>query len=188
MTDINKIGRFVFKMRGGIWTIFFVAVLFFARPDGMRVSIGIPLLAAGQLIRLWASGCIEKYRGENLQAPKLTTWGPYALARNPLYLGNWLIGLGWSFLAGWNMLLLFLIIFFIVYDCFIIPVEEGFLEDKFGGQYRDYKKRTGRFFPKKLPVLGIKGPFNSSILWKSESHSILMTVLGTLLILSRYWW
>lgn len=188
MTDINKTGRFVFKMRGGIWTVFFIVVLFFAHPDAMRSIIGIPLLIAGQLIRLWASGCIERYRGEDLQAPKLTVWGPYAFVRNPLYVGNGLIGLGWSFLAGWNMILPFIVLFFIVYDYFIIPVEEKFLEAKFGDEYKNYKERTGRFFPKRIVAENIRGPFNSSILWKSESHSILMTVLGTLIILSRHWW
>ena len=185
---MNKTGQKVFRLRGGIWTIFFIAVLFLARPHGARSLMGLPLIVLGQGIRLWASGCIVKYRGEELQALRLTTWGPYAIVRNPLYIGNGLIGLGWSLIAGWPAVVLFILIFGLMYNYFIVPSEEAFLENKFGERYINYRNRTGRFLPKGLPGKNIYGPFDSSILWESERHSILVTVLGTILIISRLWW
>ncbi len=185
---MNNTGQKVFRLRGGIWTIFFVAVLFLARPYGARPLIGIPLVVIGQGIRLWASGCIVKYRGEELQALRLTTWGPYSIIRNPLYIGNGLIGLGWSLIAGWSAVILFIVLFGLMYNYFIVPSEESFLENKFGERYINYKNRTGRFIPRGFPGKDIYGPFDRSILWKSERHSIIVTVLGTILIISRLWW
>lgn len=185
---MNKTGQIIFKLRGGIWTVFFLAVLILASPRENSLLIGIPLIVMGQGIRLWASGCIVKYRGEEIQALRLTTWGPYSIIRNPLYLGNGLIGLGWSIMAGWNAVFLFIVLFALVYNFFIVPSEEAFLENKFGERYINYKRRTGRFFPRSLPGKEIHGPFDGSIILKSESHSIIVTVLGTLLIVSRVWW
>lgn len=188
MMNVNKIGKTVFRLRGGIWTVFFLIVLFFSRPLGSRAIAGLLFVVAGQVLRLWACGCVVKYRGEQLQAFRLTTWGPYSLVRNPLYVGNGLIGLGWSLMAGWGVMVFFLVLFFIVYNLIIVPTEEAFLENKFGEKYREYKKRTGRFIPKTLPGKYLKGPFDSSIVCKSETHSILVTLVGTVLIMSRIWW
>ena len=48
--------------------------------------IGIPIVIAGELMRLWSLGFIER------KGKKLATCGPFAYVRNPLYVGNFLMG------------------------------------------------------------------------------------------------
>ena len=118
-------------------------------------------------------------------AQRLATWGPYALMRNPLYFGNGLIGLGWGLMAGPWAAIVFLIGFAVLYGFIIIPYEESFLSEKFGDEYEDYKNNVGTFFPRSWPGGKLRGPFDANILWISERHTVLTTVIGTCLIIWR---
>lgn len=82
-----------FKYRGGIWSVLFVIVLFMVRPSQAQLVPGLALVVLGQVLRFWAAGTITLYRGEEVKANRLITWGPYAFCRNPLYVGNGFIGL-----------------------------------------------------------------------------------------------
>lgn len=175
----------VFKLRGGIWTLLFLLILILARPTLRSVLLGLPFVVLGQVWRFWAVGCIGRYRGEDVGAERLATWGPYAFMRNPLYFGNGLIGLGWGLMAGPWATALFLVSFFVLYGLIIVPHEESFLTSKFGEAYRDYRERTGAFFPRTWPSGRIAGPFAPRILWTSERHTLLSTAVGTLLIAAR---
>ena len=181
---VTDIRASVFKMRGGIWTALFLSVWFLAEPPGMfRAFFGLLLVVLGQLLRFWAAGCIIRYRGENVGAARLTTWGPYGIVRNPLYVANWFIGAGWGVLAGWKALFLFIVAFWILYCTFIVPHEEEYLSKRFGDEYTRYLSSTGRFFPRTFSQERLRGPFDSSVLWRSERYSFYITLAGTLLLL-----
>ncbi len=183
---MNDIRAAAFKLRGGLWTALFLAVWFVAKPASpLALMTGFTLVALGQLLRFWAVGCITRYRGEKVGAERLVTWGPYSLVRNPLYVGNGLIGLGWAVMAGPAAAALFCIAFFLLYNVLIVPYEEAFLRGKFGAAYEDYVKRVAPFFPRRWTLDGISGPFDRSVLWKSERHSLLVTVLGSVVLLFR---
>jgi len=184
--NMNKIREIAFKLRGGLWTALYLAVLFLAKPVSVpALAAGLILVVIGQCVRFWAAGCITRYRGEKVGAVRLVTWGPYALVRNPLYVGNGLIGAGWGILAGWKALLLFAAAFFLLYGMLIVPWEETFLRTKFGREYENYASRTGRFFPRKTEGFSLKGCFDHSVLWKSERHSLYVTLAGTAVLLYR---
>jgi hypothetical protein len=72
-----------------------VGLFFFlaARPTLLSICIALPIVFAGEVIRTWASGCIVKN-------DTLTIAGPYGLTRNPLYLGNFFLGLGFVIMSG----------------------------------------------------------------------------------------
>jgi len=179
---MHKFGDLVFKLRGGIWTILFLVMLLMAVPTWKSFCIGSIFLVIGQLLRFWAVGCIRKYRGEEIKADKLATTGAYAIARNPLYFANGLIGIGWGIISGWYALLFFIIAFLIVYVFIIIPREEAFLREKFGTEYVDYCGKTGRFYPKTWPIRIKCVDYDFHVLWKSERYSLFMTILGTVLL------
>ena len=187
----TRLGAWVFRMRGGLWTLFFAVVLLIARPMPHGMSVGLALVVVGQLWRFWAAGSIGRYRSESVGAGRLTTWGPYALMRNPLYFGNGLIGLGWAFMTGPWALLLFVLVFAVLYGMIVIPYEESFLAGKFGEEYRAYQEAVGAFCPRwgrpgLLPLRErIRGPFDAEVLWSSEIHTVLSTVIGTGLIALR---
>jgi protein-S-isoprenylcysteine O-methyltransferase Ste14 len=181
----KRLGETAFRLRGGVWTLLFVAMLLLARPTPRSLLCGGGLVVAGQALRFWAVGCIGRYRGERVGAVALTTWGPYAFVRNPLYVGNGLIGLGWGLMAGFLPTAVFVITFVLLYTVLIVPHEEAFLSEKFGEEYGRYKETTGRFFPRAWPGGRIAGPFDKGVLWTSERHSLLMTVAGSLLIAAK---
>ncbi len=183
-------GALAFRFRGGVWTLFFLAVLLLSNPGSAIILPGLFMVAFGQAVRFWAAGTITKYRGEKVGADTLVTWGPYALARNPLYVGNALIGAGWCLLSGsFPAFSVFVVVFYVLYALLVIPFEESFLTEKFPGDFAEYSRKVGRFFPRLFPgKADISGPFDLHVLWRSERHSLWVTITGTLLILSRRWW
>ena len=182
----NKFNAWVFKMRGGLWTLLFLIIFIIARPDVNSLMQGLWLVIAGQLWRFWAAGCIGRYRGEQVKALRLATWGPYALMRNPLYFGNFLIGLGWALMAGFIAVIIFILGFIVLYVLIIIPYEENFLSGKFGAEYESYKSRVGMFAPKAgFKLKDICGEFDAKILWQSERHTVITTLIGTCLLAAK---
>ena len=89
---------------------FCLAGLYFymAEPAWPTLPFGLALAFFGVLFRAWATGNIHK---DN----HLAIVGPYTLSRHPLYLGTFVIGLGFC-LAGSNLLIL---IFFFTFSNFI---------------------------------------------------------------------
>jgi len=80
------------------------------------------------------------------QTNELITSGPYRFARHPIYSLQWLIIFGNFFINPAVSLLLSLLILAIAMQ-FKARYEEIALEEIFGVDYQDYRKRTGRFFP-----------------------------------------
>lgn len=189
MLDLPRIRREAFRLRGGLWTLLFLAILVKARPSLETLAWGMIPLLGGQLLRFWAAGTIGFYRGERVGALRLVTWGPYAFVRNPLYLGNGLIGFGWAWASGSLPAVgLFLLAFGILYGVLIVPHEEGFLQERFGTAYTAYCARTPALIPWKMPPQGWWGSFDASVLWRSERHSLWVTLAGTGVLVSRIWW
>jgi protein-S-isoprenylcysteine O-methyltransferase Ste14 len=186
----KKASEIVFRLRGLVGGIFTVIVLVFpGHFSFVRLICGTITLLAGQTIRFWAAGYIPAYRTETIGAPALITSGPYAYVRNPLYVGNFLIGAGWTVMAGWLWLIIFVIIYVIVYKLMIIPAEENFLENKFGAVYASYKKKVPAFFPnlvemKKMSVKSNQA-FALKTAYKEEIYSIRINILITVLFFVR---
>ena len=177
--------EFVFKMRGGLWTLLFVLMLIISSyPSFSQIIYGLVLILLGQLWRIWSSGIIGLYRGENVKALKLAHEGPYALMRNPLYFGNFMIGLGWAVIAGMNAVIIFLIAFVILYVIVIIPHEESFLLGKFGHEYESYCERVKMFWPVKLNMKDICVKPDMNVIMRSEIHTVISTIAGTCIILA----
>ena len=82
---------------------FACAALFFllARPTPLTLLVGAIVAAPGLALRAWASGHLRKNES-------LAIGGPYAYTRNPLYLGSFLLGLGFTIAAGrWFLVIVF---------------------------------------------------------------------------------
>jgi len=113
-----------------------------------RIWIGGALVAAGIALAAWAIVTFRK-AGTQVETYKPTTaivaQGPYALTRNPIYLGMFLghVGFAIGFDSLW--LLAMLALFFLVIRYGVVAREEAYLERKFGKIYLDYKSRTRRW-------------------------------------------
>jgi protein-S-isoprenylcysteine O-methyltransferase Ste14 len=78
---------------------------------------------------------------------RLVTHGPYRWVRHPLYSLGTLFFLSLALIAG-SWFLLAVMVCGAPLLLARTPIEEAKLIEQYGDQYRDYMKRTGRFFPK----------------------------------------
>jgi protein-S-isoprenylcysteine O-methyltransferase Ste14 len=114
------------------------------------VMAGFGLAFFGQLLRILTIGFTEISYGEEtggLYAERLIQDGLYAFLRNPLYLGNFLIGVGLHWLSHRPMLLVCGALGLWVWTLLLVEAEEAYLEERFKEAYTLYKKRVPRFFP-----------------------------------------
>jgi len=139
--------------RGGTWIQrwrvplgFLCAAIFLvlAKPTARFLLIGAVVSLVGLAIRAWAAGHIRK----NSQ---LAVSGPYAFTRNPLYLGSFILGLGFTIAAGrWLLAFVFAALFLGIYFP-VMRVEASTLTDLFGDEYQTYKNAVPLFFPRITP-------------------------------------
>ena len=121
-----------------------VVFIFFAQPTPRALLIGASVSLLGLAIRAWAAGHIRK----NAQ---LATSGPYAFTRNPLYLGSFLLGLGFTIASGRLLLgLLFAALFLGIYLP-VMRVEASTMAELFGADYENYRRSVPLFFPRITP-------------------------------------
>jgi protein-S-isoprenylcysteine O-methyltransferase Ste14 len=114
------------------------------------VCLGVSLL--GLLVRVITIGHTPAATsGRNARkqvADQLNTSGIYSTVRHPLYLGNYLIGLGISLiLLVWWLPVIYSLMFWIYYER-IMFAEEAFLREKFKEPYEQWAAATPAFLPR----------------------------------------
>ena len=113
--DNIPVKRMLQRLRVPIALTLAFLLLFFAKPTTTTVALGCSLALIGLLVRAWAAGHIRK-------DAELAVSGPYSHTRNPLYLGSFLLGTGFTFASGvWWIGLIFMVYFLSVY----IPVMQA---------------------------------------------------------------
>ncbi len=163
------------------------------KPGIYTILLGLPVVIIGELLRIWAVSYAgsETRTTEGVGGSNLITQGPFALLRNPLYLGNILIysGIGIMSYAFFPYLQLFALCFFTFQYFCIILKEEEYLEISFGEKFIVYKKSVNRFIPmrKKLPGSIIsKSDFDLKSGLKSEYRSLQSIFISISIILFYY--
>lgn len=104
-------------------------------------AAGIAMVLLGLATRSWAAGILEK----NLN---LTTNGPYALVRNPLYVGSFLIMGGMMLLINFDARAFAVLAPLGGVYYLQIKHEEVLLENRFGDTWREYARRVPRLIPR----------------------------------------
>ena len=165
---------------------FACAALFFllaqARPATLIVGglVALPGLA----LRAWATGHLRKNDA-------LATTGPYAYTRNPLYLGSFVIGLGFTIAAGRLILgLVFAALFLGIYVP-VMRVETKTLDELFGKDYQDYAAAVPLFLPQVTAYRGgaAKAKFDPALYrrYREYQAAIGLVVAWLLLAIKWYW-
>ena len=136
------VGRFLFKYRSFVPVPIALALVFVhyreVRTAGV-ILLGILLVALGQAIRIWAVrhiGTISRTRA-NRYGPLISD-GPYALVRNPLYIGNLLLWIGFVVWAGLLWMLPVAVIIFVLEYVAITGFEASLLTEKYPRDYAAY--------------------------------------------------
>ena len=141
-----------FKSRSFTPIPILLMMLYFARPNSPYFFLGIVLIVIGEIIRLrsvsFAGG---ETRTMNVGASSICKSGPYSIVRNPLYIGNMLIYVGFAFVAGSVYVVTIssiTFVYFLIQYSLIISLEEEALEKKFGDEYINYKRLVPSIIPR----------------------------------------
>jgi len=145
-------------------------------PRPAAVAWSLALVLPGLWLRAYASGYVKKNR-------ELTTTGPYAHTRNPLYLGSMLMAAGFAVaLLSWPVALVLAIMFVVIYIP-TIASEERFLRATFP-EFPDYCRRVPRLIPRLTPSnlygnQSARGAFALSLYLKHREYN---AAIGAILL------
>ena len=113
--------------------------------DGFIWPIGIGIFLVGVALRIWA----QQHLHHRLRVHKeLTTTGPYKFIRNPLYIGNIMIGISVTIISELLWLIPVTLFWCIGTYSIVIRYEEARLLNRYGDAYRRYLLEVPRWFPK----------------------------------------
>ena len=169
----------VFKNRGALLALPAASLAVFGKPSGSSIKLGVPIALAGEALRCWAVGYSGvTTRSDEVEAPALTTAGPYAYVRNPLYVGNFLTALGFAIAftgelsaaqrallatAGLGTMLA-------VYSA-IVPLEEAYLRETFGADFDAYVERVPRIVPQLVAAQPQAGTYDPTVIAAAETRT-----------------
>ncbi len=163
------------RIRVPLGFIFAVVFVLLARPTRTSIIAGALVLLPGLILRGLASGHVQKDK-------QLTTSGPYAYTRNPLYLGSLILAAGFAIAArSWWIVTIMLLMFAAIY----IPViagEERYLRRTFPG-YDDYARHVPRMFPRLSPYGSQQSAYSSARYWKHHEYEASIGCVAVLAIL-----
>ena len=139
--------------------------------------IGLLLVLGGVFFRSWAAGVLEKNAS-------LTTSGPYAITRNPLYFGTFLMMIGYSSIVG--VILNFVALFLLAILLYLpkITREEAYLSEEFGDEWTAYANSTPRLVPHGLSGQKIFGCWSFKQWLRNEEYQAIAGVSLALVTLA----
>ena len=109
------------------------AAFWLAAPSWRSLTFGVPIAAGGELLRVWASGHLRK-------GQEVTQSGPYRVVRHPLYVGSFVIGLGFGVAAAHWLVTALVLGYLAVTLLAAIQLEEATLRAAFGEHYEEYAR------------------------------------------------
>ncbi len=140
ITRWQKIARRIRVPLGFLTAALYLFELWRQAPRLTAVAWSLLLVVPGLWLRAYASGYVKKNQ-------ELTTTGPYAHTRNPLYVGSLLMAAGFAIaLLSWPVGLVLAIGFLMIYVP-VIASEERFLRATFP-QFEEYCRRVPRLVPR----------------------------------------
>lgn len=189
---MERMGHWLFRWRSYLPLIMLgllpVALEHYTYPFGSHrydqfwelICLAVSLL--GLSIRVLTIG-YAPYRtsGRNVRkqvADRLNTEGMYSVVRNPLYLGNFIAGLGVALvLRVWWVPVIYTLVSALYYER-IVLMEEGFLREKFGRQFLDWAANTPAFVPRVSHWRPPVQPFN----WRQVLRREHQTLFGIIVM------
>jgi protein-S-isoprenylcysteine O-methyltransferase Ste14 len=138
-------------------------------------SLAVLAAGLGVVLRAWAT-CHNAYAQHRPQT--LATAGPYAVTRNPLYIGNMLVLLGGTIASELVWLAPAVLLWaFLVYER-VVRHEERWMERTYGGGYARYRDAVPRWLPRRVPHGETRRPpFLHAVLRQSAGLLVLLPYL-----------
>jgi protein-S-isoprenylcysteine O-methyltransferase Ste14 len=127
---------FLARRRVALGFVVALAAAFFARPTWESWRIGLIVAGAGEGLRIWAAGHLEKGR-------EVTRSGPYRWTAHPLYVGSSVIAAGIAIASHSHVVVLLAAVYMGATITAAVRTEEAFLRRTFGPAYDDYRRSGG---------------------------------------------
>ena len=122
-----------------------VAALLLAQPTWTSWRWGLLVAIAGEAVRVWAAGHLEKSR-------EVTRSGPYRWMRHPLYVGSSILALGIVIAARSVPLAAVAAVYMAATMFAAIRAEEAFLRRTFGDAYDRYRRSEADPMPRRFSL------------------------------------
>ena len=157
---------FARRIRVPLSFAFAALYLWLARPQWWSIAAGSAIAGIGLWLRGLAAGHVRK-------SAEITTSGPYAYTRNPLYLGSMIIAAGFALAARnlWVALILAVLFAAIYYP--VIRWEENYLRANFP-EFVAYSARVPRLFPQWRSEDAQGNPFSRELYLKHREYNALI--------------
>jgi len=158
-----------------------ILLLLMARPNGWSLLVGALVVLAGEAGRTWASGYIDKNA-------RLATAGPYRFTRNPLYLFNSVIFIGFCIMAANPMAAVVGLAAFTVIYRPTLREEAAYMEQLFGEEFARWAAEVPLFLPR-WTHYPAQGSYSWSLVWQHREHkNALAMLLGVALFVGIFVW
>jgi protein-S-isoprenylcysteine O-methyltransferase Ste14 len=165
---MRDVAAWLVRRRVALGFVAGAVVLILAQPTWPFWRVGLLVALAGECIRLWAAGHLEKSR-------EVTRSGPYRFTRHPLYLGSAVIALGVAIAARSATVAIIATIYIAVTIPAAIRAEEAFLRRTFGATYDLY--RTARSAP-------MDRRFSFARAWRNREQRAMAGLIGGFALLA----
>lgn len=144
-----------------------VIVVWFASPTPASVMAGALVGLAGEGIRLWAAGHLEKSR-------EVTSSGPYRFTRHPLYVGSSVMAMGVAIGCRSWVVAVVVLLYMTTTLSAAVRTEEAFLRGRFGDAYDAYAEARG---PR------VARAFSLARAWRNREYRAIAGLAAFLLLL-----
>ena len=149
--------------------------LWLAHPSWRSILYGSMIMVPALLLRTAASGHVKKNQ-------EVTTSGPYAYTRNPLYLGSMILMIGFGVASRNLWLAVSLVIVFIALYLPVVHDEESYLRGRFP-EFEDYSERVPRIFPRPRAKGTSSAPFSADLYRKHREYNAALGSVSMIVLL-----
>jgi len=177
---LDSWGKQAQKIRVPAGTVLGIVFLLLMHPSRRSLWIGGVVTLFGAVLRVWAAGHIDKGR-------VLARAGPYALTRNPLYLGSFLMAIGILLAGQGYWLLLPFVIFFAAFYYPVMRAEEQELLQGHGASFLEYASKVPLFLPSFNASVWSSAGFQWARVLRNREHRNLAGLLLAELFLILRW-
>src|SRR6202163_986691 len=180
-STLDTWSRVARRVRVPLGFIFAIVYVWLARPTPRSLIFGALAMIPGLILRGLASGHVQKDK-------QLTTSGPYAYTRNPLYLRSLMLAAGFALAArSWWIVAVMLLMFAVIYVP-VIAGEERYLRQTFP-EYDDYARHVPRMLPRLTPYGSRQSAYSSARYWKHREYQAIIgcAVVLAVLIVKLLW-
>jgi protein-S-isoprenylcysteine O-methyltransferase Ste14 len=192
-TFLERLGAWAFRQRS--WTpvplaLILLLVRWRSVHEAWVFGLGLLIVLAGLGIRYWAVsyiGTISRTRAARFGP--LMSAGPFALVRNPLYVGNFLVWIGFAIASGLMWMVPVAWALFALQYSAIVRFEEAALTQHFGGTYETYLREVPRWtldLGRFREALGTRGSHGWREVCFSERGTLIAAFVMTVLLAAKF--